>query len=121
MVYVCVAANCRFGIEQPRSPRLYAWPPLSRSLKRAAAFPVDLYQRGYGAPFQKPTRIYTNETALRQLSNRCNFSGHAEFLQGLVKRGAGHPWCWKTSLAAAYPAALCRSYARILQDVAPHR
>ena len=119
VVEACRKARVFYGIENPRSSRLWGWAPLVRALRRSGGFWVDFPQCAYGTPYQKPTRLATNLPALAALTRRCTCGRHAEYLQGLARIDGR--WTWKTSLASAYPPAFCRSYAGLLAAVAPAR
>ena len=76
----------------------------------------------YGCSYKKHTVLTTNSVALKGLNLKCECRGAHEILQGKVKLLAqdGRPeWKWKTSLAAAYPPSLCRSWARAARRAAP--
>ncbi|CAK0836017.1 unnamed protein product, partial [Prorocentrum cordatum] len=57
LIQECRRAGVNFTLENPRRSRLWTWRPLARALRSAASTLVDLCQRRFGAPFQKPTRI----------------------------------------------------------------
>ena len=71
----------------------------------------------FGTAWLKPTRIVTNLPDLAVLGVRCA-GGHTHVpLRGQVRIDG--KWVWRTSLAGAYPPALCWRLASLLASVAP--
>ena len=124
VIRACHRSGVKFSLENPLSSRIWKHPQIEKVLKTCRATAVDFDCCQYGCSFLKPTRIVTNESWLGALSRRCS-GGHVhERLQGLVEVPSDEQrgkwcWTWKTSLAGAYSPALCRSWARLLSEVAP--
>ena len=118
LLALCRQVGCHWGLENPRSSRLWSWPPLRRFLDRSEALIVDTVFCAFGATYQKPTRLATSLGDLQLLARRCDCGKHRDVLRGLV-RWSGGPWTWKTSLAGAYPPDFCKEYAAVLGRVAP--
>ena len=76
----------------------------------------------FGAPYKKPTTIFTTVSSLAEALNmRCCCVVKHIRLQGTAKVRVGDKWksVWLTSLAGAYPPKLCRLYAAALLKHAP--
>ena len=71
----------------------------------------------FGAPWDKPTTIWSS-LPLWSLCRSCQGCPWHMHLQVLVWLRSGEK-CWLTSVAGAYPPALCRCWARELASFAP--
>ena len=102
-----------FSVERnPFSSGLWRQPCIMRVMKKAGKV-IDLDYCMFQAHYKKPTRIYTNIPGAESLGRRCA-GGHVhDYLQGTVRTASGSRW--RTSLASAYPPALCRELAALVR------
>ena len=110
-----------FTIENPASSALFKWEPMAKFLwKHAKGWARTDYCR-WGASFLKPTIIVSSLLVIQELSRRCMGGHRHEHLQGIVKVLCGGECIskWKTSLAGAYPPALCHAWVQLLGRDAP--
>eukprot|EP00972_Heterocapsa_arctica_P011901 1742192-Heterocapsa_arctica.AAC.1 len=71
----------------------------------------------FGAIYFKPTRLAGTLPGMESLSRRCCGGHYHEILQGTVKfiaADGSKVAAWRTSLAGAYPAPLCRTWAKLI-------
>ena len=121
LLELCVKHGVRWSLENPVSSGLFKWPPLHKFLSKRARASIVYDCCAFGAPYQKPTRIDTSLGQLAGLARVCP-GGHAhEHLQGTVRVRtlSGLKTGWKTTLAGAYPPAVCHLFAKILVECAP--
>ena len=118
LVRLCKRHKVIFAIENPKTSKLFGWPPLSRAIRQAGGFIFHHPQCAYGTPYQKWTSIATNGAGFTAMQRDCDRKSHSERLQGRVQLRDGF-WHWRTSLASAYPPRLCRAYAACAAAMAP--
>ena len=114
LVRLCSSVGCHWSVENPRSSALWKWAPLQRALNPAPQVTIDFDMCDYGMPYKKPTRVVASAPELLALARSCR-GGHTHVhLQGTVHWDAGgrRAGGWRSSLAAEYPAELCRRWAR---------
>ena len=115
----CRQAGVLFTIENPRSSRVWSWPPLAAELRRAQAVAADFPLCAFGTPFKKPTRFAGTLPGLGALTRECTCTDlHPVVLQGRVRLRSGRT-CWLSSLGGAYPPRLSRAFAELAVAAAP--
>ena len=121
LLRLCTRYKIHFSLENPASSALFRWPPFARFLRQHCVSSVVIHYCRWGASYLKPTRVVSSIAALDALETRCLGGHHHEHLQGVVKvqQGEKQVTMWKTSLAGAYPPALCHAWAKLLARVAP--
>ena len=101
----------------PASSALFKWKPFAAAMRWPCSVSFVYDNCRFGAAWLKPTRIVTNLPELAVLGVRCA-GGHSHVpLRGQVRIDG--KWVWRTSLAGAYPPALCWRWGALLASVAP--
>ena len=119
---LCHQCGIFWSIENPRSSKLWSFPPIFSFSLLEGVFVVDFPMCAYGAPHKKNTSIMTNMKALTSLAARCVHVKHEAVLAGSVKTfnaDGGPAFASATKLAGAYPDRLCRAWCRALKRVCP--
>ena len=121
LIRLCMSSGAFWSLENPQSSALWAWPPLQGIIALPHTLVVTAHLCRFGAPYKKPTVIATNCAELVALEKRCKCSQLHVRLRGLVRIQVQGKWTWvwKTSLASAYPPALCHQFAAALRRCAP--
>ena len=98
-----------FSIENPLGSLLWETPSMKQLLWCARACFVDLDQRAFGAPSQKPIRLILSNQRLQKALCRSCPGGHVhEVLKGKVYSEQFKKVVFRTKLAQEYPWELCR-------------
>ena len=117
LVAECFRHNVFWTLENPWSSGMFRYAPVARLLRRPSVAHAYIDMCEYQAHYKKPTAVIGTLPELHLLSRSC-LGGHVhDILQGTVHVG-GHK-VWRTSLAAAYPPALCRRWAGLALEAAP--
>jgi hypothetical protein len=123
VVMECDRCGVLWSIENPKSSRLWRFPPI-RDLRGLRGYQeIHFDSCMYDTPWRKATTIWTNASELQRLAIRCCHSSHPLRLRGSIK-------VWDdikskfvsktaTSHAGAYPIQLCEQWAKILKSIAP--
>ena len=101
--------NIPWSIENPRSSKLWNFPPMAECLGRLKCFDVIFDLCRYGCPYKKTTRITTSTPQLAARGKRCTC-------------GTNHVWLRSgdaTQKAGAYPTKLCNLWASLLSENLP--
>ena len=104
--------------ENPRSSKLFLFPPLVHSVACGSFHFVDFAMCQYGEQFQKNTRLVTSVGWLNPLAKKCHHKQHEVWLKGKVKvqQRDRHPiYVSKTALAGAYPWKFACRYAELIK------
>ena len=119
IVKLCRRHGVYWSVENPASSKLFAWQPfMAEGAKQSATYTVYDNCR-YGTPWLKPTALCGTLPGMWQLGLRCNCCSRHVVLQGKVCCRVSRRQVWLTSLAAAYPPKLCRSWADVVLAAAP--
>jgi hypothetical protein len=123
MVRLCERHQVHWSLENPKSSKLFAWPPLVAFLSRTTHHIATIDYCQYGCTYRKPTFVISSLRDIVHLSRVCQHDHCHELLQGKVWAQVGGSRTskpvWKTSLASQYPVELCRLWASVLLSVAP--
>lgn len=112
VIWECERVGATFSLENPRSSRLWRFPPVAELLGWPNVSLSELHMCQFGCAYKKPTFIMSNLPCGDALSRRCS-GGHAhERLRGKCKEGGG--WKSRTEAAGVYPWSLCRCLARAI-------
>ena len=117
----CDRANVLWTLENPKSSRLWNWPPLSEYLTAHGHYVAEVHYCQFKCSYQKATYFAGSFPEVMQLQRLCDGSHGHELLQGTVRVQLHGRWqtVWKTKLAGRYPALFCRLYARVVGSIAP--
>jgi len=118
LLRLCRLHGVHVVVENPRSSGLWTWRPFARELSLLKAAFVDLHMCAYDAAWLKPTRLAGTLPGLSRMARRCPGGVKHVVLQGLVTAPDGKQR-WRTSFAAAYPAAFSKHLAALLAESAP--
>ena len=114
---LCRKFGVYYSVENPASSALFKWKPFAAAMRWPCSVSFVYDNCRFGAAWLKPTRIVTNLPELAVLGVRCA-GGHSHVpLRGQVRIDG--KWVWRTSLAGAYPPALCWRWGALLASVAP--
>ena len=112
-----------WSLENPRPSYLWKIPGIGKVRNQGSVitFMIDMCMYSFKFPdskddefCRKTSQLRTNLTSLSALGLKCTGEHqHAHAWSGVVVDGR---WCKRTALAAAYPEALCRAWAEIVQQ-----
>lgn len=114
----CIKLGIPYVLENPRSSKLFLFPPLVHSVACGSFHFVDFAMCQYGEQFQKNTRLVTSVGWLNPLAKKCHHKQHEVWLKGKVKvqQRDRHPiYVSKTALAGAYPWKFACRYAELIK------
>ena len=118
---LCFRKGCFYVLENPKTSKIFDYPPLKDMLARHSASSAIFDQCVFGMPYRKSTRLVGTLPGLETWSHRCTCTVPHEVLSGLAVMPFGlkvRP-VWKTTLAGAYSPSFCRFAAAALRAVAP--
>ena len=113
----CVRCGVPVSVENPRSSKLWQFHLVRdlMSLPNSRFVTFDMCR--YGSEYRKPTALLTTLSELEVLGKRCNHAYRHVPAAGStrVRVGSAYKWVARTTLAGAYPAQLCSTWARLVR------
>ena len=116
LVKLCIKRKVPVVVENPQSSRLWLWPELQPLLSRASSN-IVLHQCQFNSSFRKATRLVAWNIDITALEKRCkpkqNLCSASGKPHQVLEGRKGKEGFW-TSIASAYPPALCTSIVGLL-------
>ena len=117
-IKLCQRCGVFWTVENPASSALFRWEPFARVCLDTNATAITYDNCRFGTPWLKPTCLVGSLPGLHSLALRCHGCPRHLHLCGKVEDWTGRQR-WLTSLAGAYPPALCRLWAKVAGASAP--